>query len=463
MRLEHFSGIYGAQINPAHTAFMPHNWEISLFNADVFVNNNYGYLRQTSLIKALKNSDNILSVTEISPERPAPPGKIIQDFFNRDRKLFAQVQARLGGPAFSFRVGEKHVFGMTSALRAGLSSYRAPEILQYSVISNLPRNQVNEIPAVKIAGMAWAEIGLHYSHKNADGDYTTAFGISPKILLGLEGFYTRASSSFDYTQQIGDTSAFGRARWEYGLTTQQLDNQAAAPQWQINGSGLGLDIGYSIALPDDAGAYRWRLGASVTDAGWVSFKKQAQSHEIAFDTVIRVSPANFPPRSDAQSLIYDVSRAFLSDSSASLRNNSFAVGLPTTLSLQADIQVMPMLYVGAVWMQRVPLRTHSLRRPNTLAFVPRLEHRWFSASIPVVISDWQSMRVGLAARLGVLYIGTDDLGGFTGKKRLTGADFYVGLKINAFSLHFGKWNIGSKRSGGGSSKRNIKKVKCYTF
>ncbi|MBK8557306.1 MAG: hypothetical protein IPL65_16755 [Lewinellaceae bacterium] len=47
-------------------------------------------------------------------------------------------------------------------------------------------------------------------------------------------------------------------------------------------------------------------------------------------------------------------------------------------------------------MQRIPLGRQSLKRPNMLAVVPRFEHRWFSASLPVVVDDWRFLRIGFA-------------------------------------------------------------------
>jgi hypothetical protein len=80
------------------------------------------------------------------------------------------------------------------------------------------------------------------------------------------------------------------------------------------------------------------------------------------------------------------------------------------------------------------LLKHSLRRPSTLAVAPRFEHRWGSVTVPLVLSDYRSLRVGVAARLAWLTVGTDDLNSWVGKKQLTGGDIYIGLKINGF--HF---------------------------
>jgi len=466
MRLERYSGIYSAGINPANTAFTPHNWEVSLFNADLFIENSYAFLRNTSLQNALRNTDKIVSLADTSSENPPARDAILQDFSDGNRKMHFVTQARIAGPSFSFRLGENNVVGLTTAFRTMVSAYRIPEILAYRTVSDLPRNQAINIPEAGLSGMAWGEIGLHYSRMEEIGDLQMAWGVSPKILLGYEGFFSRAQSNFDYTQRFNDTVAFGSANWDYALTTGNLTDNADEVKLRRQGSGFGLDLGVSWAMPDgeEEGGYTWRAGISLIDAGFVRFKNTAQRHHIEFDTVLAISGADFPQRDQAEQVLGDVSRAFLGDSAASLEKRAFGIGLPTALSAQFDARIAPMFYVGAVLVQRVPLSQYSLKRPSTFAVVPRFEHRWFSASLPLVIDDWRSFRAGAAVRLAWLYLGTDNLGSFFSKNKLSGADVYIGLKINGFS--FKKKDKSSKlnrEDKGRNNGPNRKKIKCYSF
>lgn len=468
MRHERPAGIYSAGINPANTAFTPHNWEVSLFNADLFFENSYAFLRNTSLQNALRNTDKIRSVADISPENPAARDAIIQDFSEGRRKMHFVTQARIGGPAFSFRIGGNNVVGLTTAFRTHLSSYRIPEILAYPVVSDLPRNQAINIPAAGLSGMVWGEIGLHYSRLEDLDGIQMAWGVSPKLLLGYEGFFTRAQSNFDYTQRLGDTVAFGSAQWDYALTTGNLTDNADQVKLRRQGSGFALDLGVSWAMPDgeEEDGYLWRAGISLVDAGFVRFKNTAQRHQIEFDTVLTISGADFPQRDDAEAVLSDVSRAFLGDSLASLQSRAFGMPLTTALSAQFDYRVAPMFYVGAVLTQRVPFTKTAIKRPNTLAVAPRFEHRWFSVSLPVVVNDWRSLRAGAAVRLAWLYVGTDNIGSFFNKNKLSGADLYLGFKVNEFNLNFNKKEKGyrlKRERGSRSSGPNRKKIKCYNF
>lgn len=466
MRLERYAGIYGATINPAATAFNPNRWEVSLFSADAFIENNYLFLENTSLPKILRNPDQIRSAREFRPETPPPADVILADFFTADRQMHGVAQARLSGPGFSVRIGEKHVFGLSTAVRTGFSMYKIPAIFRYDRIGFLRQGETIKIAPTGPTAAAWGEVALHYSHRNSDGAMVVAWGITPKLLLGLEGGFGRIEGAFDYTPFAGDTGVFASAQWDYGLT---LNNISAAEQEesikpQVNGYGPGLDMGVSWAMPaEDSDApedYQWRAGASLIDVGFIHFNQGAERHHIGFDTTITIS-ADDLKADNVQGYVADASRIFLGDSTSSLQAQTFNVGMPTALSLQFDYRVTPRFYVGALLIQRIKFSKYSLQRPNTLAVVPRFEHRWFSVSAPVVLNDWQSLRVGLAARLGFLVLGSDNLGSFLTRKKFTGTDFYIGLKINGFSI--GSHEKGGRAGKQRGSRRNVKGVKCYDF
>ena len=466
MRLERYAGIYGASINPAAMAFNPNRWEVSLFSADAFLANNYLFLQNTSLPKILRNSDQIRSARDFRPERPPPADVILADFFTAARRMHGAAQARLSGPGFSVRMGENHVFGLSTALRTGFSMYKIPAVLRYDRIGFLLQGETVRIAPTGPTAAAWGEVALHYSHRNTDGAMVVAWGITPKLLLGLEGGFGRIEGAFDYTPLAGDTGAFASAKWDYGLTLNNISalEQAESIKPQVNGYGAGLDMGISWAMPaEDSDApedYQWRAGASLLDVGFIHFNRGAERHHIEFNTTVTLS-ADDLDADKVQGYVADASRIFLGDSTRSLQAQTFNIGMPTALSLQFDYRVTPRFYIGGLLIQRVPFSKYSLQRPNTLAAVPRFEHRWFSLSLPVVLNDWQSLRVGLAARLGFLVLGSDHLRSFFTQNKFTGTDFYIGLKINSFSIRSGeKGGRAGKQRG---SRRNVKGVKCYDF
>jgi len=464
MRLERYSGLYSTALNPSNTAFMPHNWEVSLFNAGSFFENNYAYLKNTSLPNALRNTDNIVAVSDLAPEQPAPTDAILLDYYDKDRRMRGVSQAHIGGPGFSFRFGENNVIGLTTAIRGEFSAYRIPAIFRYPAFSQIRIGQTVDIQPVQLEAMSWAEIGLHYSRSNSDGDLTTAWGVQPKFLMGFVGGFGRSNGTFQYTPGRNDTAIFNTPTWNYGLSGALLDAETVSGGGsELGGFGAGIDIGFSwAATADDEGHYRWRAGVSLLDLGFIRFSRGSEQHLLRLDS-IGVVDGNAISADNAQDYSRLLSDFLMGDPLASLQGQSFSMGLPTALSVQVDVQVLPHLYFAAVAVQRVPLIKNALKRPSTLAVVPRFEHRWASFSLPVVLNDWQSLRVGLAARLGWLYIGSDNIGSFFTREKLSGADAYIGLKINGFSFGNGggKERLNKERSRGG--KQNRRKIKCYTF
>lgn len=464
MRLERYSGLYSAALNPANTAFMPHNWEISLFHAGYFFENNYAYLNNTSVQNALRNSDRIFAVSDISPERPAPSDAILLDYFNSNRNIRTVSQALTGGPGFAFRLGENNIVGLSTGFRADLSAYRIPPVFYYPQFSEIDVGETAEIRPLRLEAMSWGEIGLHYSRSNDDGDMTTAWGLSPKLLIGYIGAYAKSNLSFLYMPSGQDTAVFENPVWEYGLSGNMLESDDLSNNaFKRNGFGAGVDFGFSWAANgDEADGYRWRAGVSLLDLGFVRYNRGSEQHLLRLDSIHTVD-GNAIRADNGRGYARLISELLLGDSLASLQAESFVMGLPTALSAQFDVQLAHGFFGSAVVVQRVPLLKHSIRRASTLALVPRYEHRWFSVSLPVVLNDRQSLRVGLAARLGWLYLGSDNLGSFFSKNKLTGTDAYIGLKINGFTFGNGERKDKLNKEGGRSSRQNRRKIKCYSF
>ncbi len=90
--------------------------------------------------------------------------------------------------------------------------------------------------------------------------------------------------------------------------------------------------------------------------------------------------------------------------------------------------------------------------------MPRFESRWIDVSLPFSVYEWEEFRVGLAARLAFLTIGTDDLGSILQRSDFNGSDLYFAIKLHPFKLIGGN-NRRPGRSGG----RNKGGVRCYEF
>lgn len=469
MRLERRAGLYAMDINPAVAAFNPASWEVSLFSADFFANQNYGRVLNSSVPKIIRQPEYLVLLEDLAENPDIPTAEALSVDFYKKGRAFGVLQSRVAGPGFLMRLNSRHAVGLSASGRFHTSIYRVPEVLRYESVSAFDYGQTYRIPPVKFATMAWGEIAAHYVYRNFDGDVLFSAGITPKITTGIQGGYGNIDATFDYTPVASDTTQFGSGNWDFGYTNDLVyANDPANWRPRVNGYGAGMDLGFSWAMPAEDGAkaedYLWRVGISVNDLGFVRYNRNAEQHQINFSNATIVpgdtiaSAANISP----ETAVKEVSRILLGDPNASLVDNRFAIGLPTTISLQADYAFTPALYVSAVATHRIPLLRYNLRTPNTLALVPRFERRWVSVSVPVLLSDYQSPRVGLGVRLGYLYLGSDDLGSWVGRKSLTGTDMYIGLKIHAFDLKKRKKSHSGRSRGGLRTKdRHWKDVGCF--
>lgn len=460
LRLETYAGVSSLALNPTGNLNNPLKWDVNLAGASVFFENNYAFLRETSLRRLLQHRDDAEFVVAEDVEGPVADNVFVADFFNNGAARFVQTTATIMGPSLALRIGENHSAGVFTNMRYAFGTVKLPNELSYYQYDARPLQETFKMPEMRAALLGWSEIGLNYAFKVPTSDGSMNFGMSLKFLQGYDAAFVESQTTYLHTKLQGNAIALARPQGNFGYAVGSED--ASNHFAEKNGRGLGLDLGFSYIFQDHEEGYRLKLAASLLDLGYLQFNKNAQAHSIRLDTVTTLQLddyENLDPWADRETLLRTFSQNTLGDSLASYDGDNFRMALPAALSLQADFGVTENFYVNALLMQRLPNLNHAPRRGNLLAVTPRWQHRWFSASVPVSVYNLSRVHVGLAARLGWLVIGSDDLGGLFANKNFTGADFYFALKVNPFE-------IGGGRERGGTGKRRYGgrgKVKCYTF
>lgn len=133
--------------------------------------------------------------------------------------------------------------------------------------------------------------------------------------------------------------------------------------------------------------------------------------------------------------VSDISRQFYGDTSKLLQGNRIKIGLPTALSMQVDVNYTGNWYINGTLIYPLNLSNASITRPAQLALTPRYETDYFEVNLPISMYDFQRPRIGISARIGILTIGTDKLGGFFHINDFTGFDFYFALKLSLLKGH----------------------------
>ncbi|MCC6726944.1 MAG: hypothetical protein IT258_20755 [Saprospiraceae bacterium] len=456
LRLETYAGVSSLAINPTGNLNNPLKWDVSLVGAGVFLENNYVFLKNTSLLRLYRHRNDAEFILAEDKEGPTADKVFIADFFNNRAKRFAVVNAIAMGPALAVRIGHQHSVGIFANNRTMGGSVNIPNQFSYYKYDARPFNESFEIPKFQVAEMSWREFGLNYAFSVPVRKGAVGLGLSLKFIRGIDATFLETLSPYQHTRQPGNIITAGLPNSQFGFA-QGTSFQNNIIIDKASGRGLGLDLGISY----QAKGSKLKLSAALMDLGRIKFDNDAQAHRLDLDSTISIDLddyGQFKSKDELEQIVNNFGKNSLSDPDATLDGTSFKMALPAALNLQADYAVTEQFYVNALLMQRLPSLQPGPKRGNLLAITPRWQHRWFSASLPVSVYNWSRVHVGFAARLGWLVIGSDNMASWFFNKNLTGTDFYIALKVNPFEIR--------KRNEGGPEKHQYGrrgKVKCYTF
>lgn len=468
LTLDNFTGMDQARLNPAFVPSSALTFDIRLVGLSMFVENNYAFIHNTSILD-MKSKTDFVSAFDLDG-KPVPNNTLVGDVYDTPNKKFVKFSSTIAGPSIMIKIAEKHSVGAFVNFRSAFTTNNIPSALGYYDYEKQAYLDEFSIAPFKAAGANWIETGIHYGIDIERSNGRIDFGINLKYNSFLESGIFALQNEMGYTKISKDSILIKSPAIEFGITSGNIDEIVVDPNNKtaeignlspkIYGHGLSTDIGASMQIEDnDIEGYRWRLGASILDFGIANLTKTAQLHSsspIPDDVIISFS--EFDNTTSLDSLEKQLSDLALGDPNASLKANSFKIGLPTAISIQGDYQFIQNVFVGATLVQPFGLTRYNLTRTAVLAVAPRFENRYFSLSAPVVLRDWKSARMGLAGRAGFLTLGTDNLGSFIKKKDFTGTDFYLAIHLSAIELpKFMSSKKGKKRRGKKS------KLGCYGF
>ncbi|MCI5081261.1 MAG: DUF5723 family protein [Saprospiraceae bacterium] len=463
LRLDHYSGINAIFLNPSGHRTTPFNWDLNLVEAGAFAENNYAYLINTKLTDLLRSSDEYEIVYDLKREAEFNTDKdvIYLDYSRGSKRRYFSAIANVVGPSFYIRLNPRHTVGLFSRTRTFTGTRNIPAAYGYYNYTEQPLNESFTVEPFNLSGMVWNEIGLNYAFTTETTNGQWTFGANFKYLMGYEGYFVNNQSNFDYTKLASNDIQGEDVDLTFGFT----DGNTNAQDFQLeqNGSGFGLDLGATYTFGESPETYEWKLGFSLIDLGRIRFNNNAQQHSIQQINPVTIDTDLYRQLnglSDAEDYIQLLSAQTLGDSTASQVGNEFDVWLPQAFSVQFDRRFSKNWYIGAALVEQIPVGEKRLQRGGLLVVSPRFESRWFGASIPVSLYNWEQIRYGAALRLGFLTLGTDNLGSIVQNQDFSGSDFYIALKINPF-------NLGNKEDKKGwinrSKKRSRTKVECYEF
>ena len=450
LRTDNYSGVNSLMLNPANFLSSDLMWDVNIVGAGVFGETNYGYIKNTNLLKIERLLPNVEGAFDYDDENLLPEDALITDYYITNRKTYYMGLTTVLGPSFSMKLKSGQTVGLFTSIRAASSSHDIPPSLNFYYWDQTPFYQEIDVSPAKGAAMAWSEIGLNYGKRFETYNGFIDLGASVKLLQGYEGFYFENKTRVNMTQMPNDTVSIAGPNMIYGFTTTN-DSREVDINIQRNGIGMAADLGLVYTVEGAyVDTYSWRFGFGILDIGKIHFSKNAQSHEINTDNNVILNKRKYLEVNSIEEAAHLYSYQALGDSTASYAGNRFSIWLPGAISLQADYCVTPNVFVNGLIIQRLGYKQAAVERGNFIAVTPRFEHRWYGVSMPISMYNYEEFNVGISLRLGFLTIGSENLGSYFNSSDFTGSDFYFALKVNPFSLNLGSGNRG-------------KSAKCYYF
>ena len=442
-----YSGINGAVINPSLPVLSPFFLDINLVSAGLFTENNYLYLAREEYMfsRFLESNPNF-------PTHP-PDNKFYYDYYTSSDKRGFFV-ARVMGPSVALISG-RNAFGFYTSARTTFSAQNIPMQLAKFFFEGLafpPQYDTRFIHDQKMsaAGLAWGEAAFNYSRVFQDRGYDfLAAGITVKRLFGNAGGYWH-STLMDYMVPHRDTLIIYNTNTEGGFSI-PLDYTTneflTSPLFR--GTGIGFDIGMTFerkrVLQNNSRnfrklcsqvyvPYQFRIGISLLDIGSIKFTENAMKLDVENGSLFWPG-IHSTDYSNVNQLMSNISNRFFGNPTQLITDNEVVIGLPTALSIQADVNIQSNFYGNATVVYPVKMMKNSVVRPMLIALGPRYETRNIGFGVIASVHDWNRFHLGINGRIRGFFFGTEKIGSFFRFSDFTGIDFYGGLKISFMKGH----------------------------
>ncbi len=435
---DNYNGSAGAMLNPAFLTNSKVYLDVNLITADIFTENNIGYIDKDStgfwdLARMARNS------ASTNPEIQ------LVAYENHNTKNFAVI-SRVQGPSVMVQKG-RQAFAVGVSMRSVSTGVNIPYQLAAShgrLSDPLLLNKSFDDSNFSISSLSWAEIDLNYAYDLIDrGNTKISLGVGAKFLFGVAGGYI-ATRNLKFSVPDSRTLNIKNYDGDIGFVLPVNYNNYNKSDFNpvFKGHGLGLDVGFlytrlkTFTEPGEKrlcakpyADYVYKFGVSIMDIGGIRFKNHTQVH--GFDNrSANWQNFNTVQNSSINSTMQMLSDVFYDNPETSLQDTSLYMSLPTTLSIQYDYHFEGNFYLGACFLQPLRFRLKSVRQPPLLALIPRYETRIFGASLPVTVYNYEKIRIGASLRFYSITVGTEKLGTFLGIGNLTWMDFFFSVRFN---------------------------------
>ena len=416
-----YSGVYGGQYNPAKLADKKVKLSVNLLIVNVLANNDYYKFK------------NVGDIADFE----------LSSFGNRfshdtDKKnLSIGVIGEILGPSFQFTTGNRLGFGFSSRARIFGQGHEVDtaflDVINQNYTTPISLRNNNAF-SLNISG--FTDLGVKGAYTILDNDAVSlSLGAALKLYRG--GVYNSfVSKGYDINYNplaLLNPMVINNVDWEFYTNFdghEKIDIPGLLGSGSNAATGFGGDFGAELAVKgnDDDKPYSFKFGASVTDIGSIKYKN------LNYIAVRGNSLGGIDPN--------EINFTDLNATAENLRNKGLSVtrvsnktltnNLPTSLNLYGEYAITKNFFVGANALINIA-KTNSTNPYyyNYVGAVPRWESKWFDVAVPLSYNFMsKDFKPGLAFRLGMLSVGSDDLKLLFTKSK--GANIYAGLHFELF-------------------------------
>jgi outer membrane protein OmpA-like peptidoglycan-associated protein len=387
-----------------------------------------------------------------------PNGKPRTLYYNHNVDILNFMVTLNPKMAFSFGVKQRTFFNI---------DHLAPELLllaqnslEYPDLWNL---QLSD-QLLNVSFNSWNEYNLGFGMVVMDeGEHFLKAGIKVKVLQGLGSAYLY-TDEVNYELMNADTATNIQGHFNYGYSKNIDDiiggTAEVSPFASASKLGLGLDLGvvyewrpnwkdYKYDMDGetnlwrkDQNKYKIRAAFAINDIGGMRYEKSDNSRDFVVNITSIYDLAAFNDTGDLQEFNSNVD-TLVSEGNGTFAEDdgTFFMNLPTHITANVDFHIWQDFYVNAGGFVGFQMNKNAnkVRYPSSISITPRYDYKFAGISVPVSYSGLTGFRTGLGLRFGPLVIGTADLKPIMfvsgNDKKIRGMDFYAAVKIPILRSH----------------------------
>lgn len=448
-RTGNYTGVNSVFFNPANIADSRYRWDVNLISVNALGGNNQASFRLKNLSESF-NADSLEN----------------QLYGKNAGTTSGLMSVNVLGPSFMFNIGKKMAIAITTRSRVMANVEEVDGTLMQQIIdgytsdAGLPYT-ITAAKNMRVNMNAWAEFGASLGRVLIDKEkHFLKGGITLKYLAGVGNAYVQIRN---LSTTINEDAIEGKAylsnttgRIGMGFGGARFDDFEADDLTSFDSKGFGTDIGFVYEFrPDhqkygkgdnddwrrDENKYKLRVGVALLDIGSIKYKRD-NTRSGAYDLGITGAERFYLSELSDEELddykqFFDSRPQYFTPVAGSTEE-TYKVGLPTTLQVDVDYHLHRGFYISAAGQFSLvssDSKPYNSQYRDAFTLTPRYETSRFGAYLPLNYNELTKLNAGLSLRFGPLFVGSGSvLTALLGESKQ--ADVHVGIRFGV--LHKNK-------------------------